>query len=95
MKAINANSFYQDKNLLKRLKSKGTNGNIEFDYSSIDSLSLFTGTHPRVMEEHIKRKNWTFEHDISYNRLSLRYRGKIFIKKYLGINTYYENYHLI
>jgi hypothetical protein len=95
MKAINANSFYQDKNLLKRLKSKGTNGNIEFDYSSIDSLSLFTGTHPKVMEEHIKRKNWTFEHDISYNRLSLRYRGKIFIKRYLGINTYYENYHLI
>lgn len=95
MKAINANSFYQDKNLLKRLKSKGTNGNIEFDYSSIDSLSLFTGTHPKVMEEHIQRKNWTFEHDISYNRLSLRYRGKIFIKKYLGINTYYENYHLI
>lgn len=94
-KAINANSFYQDKNLVKRLKSKGTNGNIEFDYSSIDSLSLFNGTHPKVMEDRIHKKNWTFEHDISYNRLSLRYRGKIFIKKYLGINTYYENYNLI
>jgi hypothetical protein len=94
-KAINANSFYQDKNFLKRLKSKESNGSKEFDYSSIDSLSLFTETHPKVMEERIRRKNWTFEHDISFNRLSLRYRGKIFIKKYLGINTYYENYRVI
>ena len=48
-----------------------------------------------LMEERIRRKNWSFEHDISFNRLSLRYRGKIFIKKYLGINTYYENYRLV
>jgi hypothetical protein len=94
-KAINANTFYLDKNFTKRMKSININGNKEFDYSSIDSLSLFTETHPKVMEERIKRKNWNFEHDISFNRLSLRYRGKIFIKKYLGINTYYENYRLI
>jgi hypothetical protein len=94
-KAINANTFYQDKNFTKRMKSININGNKEFDYSSIDSLSLFTETHPKVMEDRIKRKNWNFEHDISFNRLSLRYRGKIFIKKYLGINTYYENYKLI
>lgn len=94
-KAINANTFYQDKNFIKRIKSIDINGSKEFDYSSIDSLSLFTETHPKVMEERIIRKNWNFEHDISFNRLSLRYRGKIFIKKYLGINTYYENYRLI
>jgi hypothetical protein len=94
-KAINANTFYQEKNILKQMKSKDTNGTKEFDYSSIDALSCFTGTHPKVMEQRIQRKNWTFEHDISFNRLSLRYRGKIFIKKYLGINTYYENYRLI
>jgi hypothetical protein len=94
-KAINANSFYLEKNFLKQVKSKSTNGSTEFDYTSIDSLSLFKGTHPEVMEDRIRRKNWSFEHDISFNRLSLRYRGKIFIKKYLGINTYYRNYKLI
>jgi hypothetical protein len=94
-KAINANSFYQEKNFLKKVKTITSNGNNEFDYSTIDSLSLFTETHPKVMEARIKRKNWVFEHDISFNRLSLRYKGKIFIKKYLGINTYYENYHII
>lgn len=94
-KALNANSFYLEKKLLKKVKSKDLEGNNEFDYSSIDSLNLFTGTHPQVMEERIKRKNWTFEHDISFNKLSFRYKGKIFIKKYLGINTYYENYRVI
>lgn len=94
-KAINANSFYKDKNFLKTVKIIDTNGSKVFDYTSIDSLSLFTETHPKVMEARIKRKNWYFKHDISFNRLSLRYRGKIFIKKYLGINTYYENYRLI
>jgi hypothetical protein len=94
-KAINANSFYIEKNFLKKIKAKNSNGGIEFDYSTIDSLSLFTGTHPKVMEERIHRKNWFFEHDISYNRLSFRYKAKIFIKKYLGINTYYENYKII
>jgi hypothetical protein len=94
-KAVNANSFYQDKNFLKQMKSIDSNGNKEFDYSSIDSLSLFTETHPKIMEERIRQKNWVFKHDISFNRLSLRYRGKIFIKKYLGINTYYENYQVI
>jgi hypothetical protein len=38
-KAINANSFYHDKNLLKRIKAKEKNGNKEFDYSAIDSLN--------------------------------------------------------
>lgn len=94
-KALNANSFYQEKNLIKQVKTKESNEIKEFDYSSIDSLSLFTDSHPKVMQERIHRKNWNFEHDISFNRLSFRYKGKIFIKKYLGINTYYENYRII
>lgn len=94
-KAINANSFYLEKNFSKKIKSLDTNGHNEFDYSTIDSLSLFTETHPKVMEDRIRNKNWVFKHDISFNRLSLRYKGKIFIKKYLGINTYYENYRII
>jgi hypothetical protein len=66
-----------------------------FDFSSIDALSLFTESHPQVMKERIERKNWSFDYDISLNRLSLRYKFKIFLKKYLGINTYYENYHIL
>jgi hypothetical protein len=35
----------------------------EFDYSGIDSLELFTGTHPKVMQERINRTNWKFDTD--------------------------------
>jgi hypothetical protein len=43
-----------------------------FDYSQIDSLTRFTGTHPRVMQERIASKNWTFDHDISRKNFSLK-----------------------
>lgn len=66
-----------------------------FDYSGIDALSIFTDSQPQVMKERIERKNWQFDYDISFNRLSLKYRAKIFLKKYLGINTYYKNYKII
>jgi hypothetical protein len=68
---------------------------LSFDYSNIDALQIFRDTHPAVMNEHIKRKNWTFDHDISFNKLSGRYKAKIFLKKYLGVNTFYENFRII
>jgi hypothetical protein len=89
-KMLNASAYYNDINWDKKL-NKGP----DYDYSSIDALSLFTETHPEVMMEHIKRKNWTFDHDLSFNRLPLKYKGKVFLKKYLGINTFYENYNII
>lgn len=35
----------------------------EFDFSKIDSLALFKETHPKVMENRIKRLNWQFDFD--------------------------------
>lgn len=35
----------------------------EFDYSKIDSVAKFRGTHPAVMHERIERLNWKFEFD--------------------------------
>jgi hypothetical protein len=89
-KVENAYSFYNEKKLPEKILSDQG-----FDFSSIDALSLFAETHPQVMKERIERKNWNFQYDVSLNRLSLRYKAKIFLKKYLGINTYYENYHII
>ncbi len=34
-----------------------------FDYSQIDSLAYFTGTHPATMLKRIKEKNWEFSFD--------------------------------
>ncbi len=90
-KIKNASTYYED---IKWIQEVGK-GRQSFDYSSIDALKLFDGTHPAVMADHIKRKNWNFEHDISFNKLPLKYKGKLFLRKYLGINTFYENFRII
>lgn len=89
-KLRNTATFYNDAGWLQKFNNQQA-----YDYSNMDALSLFTETHPAVIQDRIKLKNWHFEHDISFNRLSLRHKGKIFIKKYLGIDTFYKNYRII
>jgi len=69
----------------------------EFDYSQIDSLERFTGTHPRVMEDRIRRLNWTFDHNLSKNRLTLReYLKRVASVLLLGHRVgEYRNYKLL
>lgn len=89
-KVKNASAYYEDMDWTKRIGKSDT-----WDYSEADALSLFNETHPAVMEERIKRKNWAFSHDMSFNRMSVKYKGKLFLKKYLGIDTFYKNYRII
>lgn len=64
-----------------------------FDYSGIDSLTLFKGTHPDVMRERIQRMNWTFEHDIKEKRLSFKNRVMHLLEKLTGKRFFeYKNY---
>lgn len=68
----------------------------QFDYSGIDSLTKFTGTHPIVMQNRISRKNWTFEHDISRKNFSLKGRMLHWIEKLTGKRLFdYRNYNII
>ncbi|MBK8052234.1 MAG: glycosyltransferase family 2 protein [Saprospiraceae bacterium] len=67
----------------------------EFDYSEIDRLEVFKGSHPKVMQERIKRLNWRFSHDISRNKISVKDRLKHLAKKYLGKDFSYRNYRII
>ncbi len=55
-----------------------------FDYTGIDVLKKFEGTHPQVMRDRIARKNWQFDHDLSRNRYSLKNRLKKIGKKLFG-----------
>lgn len=56
----------------------------EFDYSEIDALAKFEGTHPQVMEERLKRINWSFDYDLSKNVFTPKERLKRFVKKLTG-----------
>jgi len=68
----------------------------KFDYSNIDSLTRFTGTHPAVMNERIARKNWQFDFDISRSRFTLKEKISGFIEKLTGYRPgEYKNYRKI
>ena len=64
-----------------------------FDYSQIDALELFKGRHPAVMQERIKRMNWKFEYDLSYNKNTLKERFKSIMDRVFGFRPFdYKNY---
>lgn len=68
----------------------------EFDYSGIDALAHFEGSHPKVMGPRIKRKNWKFDYDISTNSITRKEKIKRFIEKLTGRRILqYKNYKLI
>lgn len=65
----------------------------EFDYSTIDVLKKFTGTHPAVMKDLIARSNWKFDYDISKNKPRLKDRFKNLVESITGKRPFdYKNY---
>lgn len=68
----------------------------EFDYSKIDSLEEFKGSHPAVMTERVKKQSWNFKYDPSKIKLSARDKFLMFIEKLTGWDPgEYKNYHLL
>ena len=67
-----------------------------FDYSEIDSLTNFNGTHPAVMQARIARVNWQFDFDIKEKRLSSKNRFRAWIEKLTGWRIgEYKNFKLL
>lgn len=68
----------------------------KFDYSNIDSLSKFKGSHPMVMQSRVKKLNWEFDFDPTKKKLSFKHRFLHFFAKYTGWDIgRYKNYKLI
>lgn len=68
----------------------------EFDYSSIDSLQLFKGTHPKLMMNRINAANWKFSFDISKKNFTLKGWFLYYFEKYFGIRLgEYKNYKIV
>ena len=70
-------------------------GAVDFDYSSIDELQRFSGTHPEVMATRIMEKNWKFDYDISHNKFSFKETIKKILRKYFGWDVGYKNYKIL
>jgi len=69
----------------------------EFDFSNVDSVVLFKGTHPKVMEQRLKRLTWKFSFDpTKAKKESLRRRILNKIYKSTGVHIgEFKNYNLI
>ena len=91
-KHLHVHQFWHEDEAEKHIKVSAQG----FDYSQIDSLDKFNGTHPQVMQARIRRQNWAFTHDISHKNLSLKYRFKLWMEKYTGWYVgEYRNYKII
>jgi hypothetical protein len=65
----------------------------EYDYSVIDSLKRFRGTHPAVMKERLKRMNWNFSWDTSKKKFKLKEGFLYWFEKITGKRLFeYKNY---
>lgn len=65
----------------------------KFDYSQIDSLAKFTGTHPQVMQERIRKQNWKFDFDPTKKKWGLKMRLLMWVEKTFGKRIgEYKNY---
>lgn len=68
----------------------------EYDYSNIDSLGLFRGTHPQVMHNRIKKANWDFNFDPRKRKLKWKDFVLMKLEKILKRNLFrYQNYELL
>lgn len=68
----------------------------EFDYSQIDSLQRYQGTHPAVMHARIQQQNWRYDHDMSRNRYRVKDQLKHWVEQLTGYRIgEYRNYKLL
>lgn len=69
----------------------------KFDYSAIDMLEHFKGTHPMVMKHRIERQNWEFSFDpVKAKKPTLRVRLLHWVEKLTGYRIgEYKNYKLL
>lgn len=93
LKQMAFSQLYHDDQWLERNIPKEE----DFDYSEIDALARFEGSHPKVMQPRIRKLNWRFDHDLSKNRLTIREKLKrIASVLLLGYRVgEYKNYRLL
>ena len=84
------NEGTQHEQRMVELKKKSS----EFDYSNIDSVTLFNGTHPEVMKDLVNKEDWTFNVDVKKkNFKNTKHRLLYFFWRKFGWRPFeYSNY---
>lgn len=67
-----------------------------FDFTEFDSLVKFTGTHPAVMKERIRKKNWHIDLDPHKKKFTLEDKLLYKFEKFTGKRLFdFRNYRVI
>jgi hypothetical protein len=92
-KHLNFEKLYSTTRIASEAAEKNLQG---FDYSWIDSLEKFTGTHPATMQQRIQQKNWTIDLDMARKRFTFKDRLLYWIEKKTGKRLFaYRNYKIV
>lgn len=68
----------------------------EFDYSNVDAVKRFEGTHPAIMQDRIAKINWEFSIDPTQRKLSTKRKLQRWVKQTTGFSAWeYKNYKII
>jgi hypothetical protein len=66
-----------------------------FDFSDVDSLALFTETHPAVMADRIRNTDWKIDLDISKKKLGFKNLLLHYFEKLTSHRLFeYKNYRI-
>ncbi|MCL2326985.1 MAG: glycosyltransferase family 2 protein [Bacteroidetes bacterium] len=83
--------YTEDNTVITKIKQEEL-----FDYSKIDNLEEFSGSHPQTMQKRISAQDWDFEFDMSKRKLSTKDRILRFIEKVTGKRLFeFRNYDLV
>ena len=67
-----------------------------FSFEDYDSISRFTGTHPKVMEDRILLQDYKLHLDVNRKKLKLKHRIMYFVEKLTGKRFFeFKNYRVI
>ena len=92
LKLADSSKFWNDDTKMNGVRQRVA----DFDYSEIDSLAIFNGTHPAVMQERVQRMDWLFDFDIRQKNYSTKNRILMIIQRYTGwCIGEYRNYKLV
>lgn len=93
MKEIDFNKLWHSDEEVKNMVNLEE---VLYDYHNIDSLEVFTGTHPKYMLDRIKKMDWDFIYDMKKRKMSLNNILLHKIEKLFGVRLFeYKNYEIV
>ncbi len=90
-KLDNSAKLWHDDTSLQKLVDAGD----VFDFNDFNSIQLFKGSHPAVMEARIRKAGWNIKLDVNKKNFSLKERVLYFFQKKFGLRPFsFKNYRI-